>query len=117
MHRPLTIAMGKDIAGNPVVADLAKIPVCWWPAPPARVNRWHQRHDLVVAVQVDPKQVRLMLIDPKMLELSVYEGIPHLIAPVVNDMRHAAHALNWGVGEMDRRYKLMCARRAQSGRL
>ena len=65
-----------------------------------------------------PSQVRLILIDPKMLELSVYEGIPHLLAPVVTDMRQAANALNWCVAEMDRRYKLMSrAGRAQHGRL
>jgi len=105
---PLTLAMGKDIAGVPVVSDLAKMP-----------------HVLVagttgsgksVAINVmilsllyksTPEQVRLIMVDPKMLELSVYEGIPHLLTPVVTDMKEAANALRWCVAEMERRYKLM----------
>ena len=73
---------------------------------------------LSLLYKAEPRQVRLILIDPKMLELSVYEGIPHLLAPVVTDMKLAANALNWCVGEMERRYRLMShARRAQPRRL
>ena len=104
----LTIALGKDIAGNPVVADLAKMPhllVAGTTGSGKSVGI--NATILSLLYKADPNQVRLILIDPKMLELSIYEGIPHLLAPVVTDMRHAGHALNWGVGEMERRYKLM----------
>ena len=104
----LTIALGKDIAGNPVVADLAKMPhllVAGTTGSGKSVGI--NATILSLLYKADPNQVRLILIDPKMLGLSIYEGIPHLLAPVVTDMRHAGHALNWGVGEMERRYKLM----------
>ncbi|HEY8024358.1 MAG TPA: DNA translocase FtsK 4TM domain-containing protein [Burkholderiaceae bacterium] len=104
----LTIALGKDIAGNPVVADLARMPhllVAGTTGSGKSVGI--NATILSLLYKADPNQVRLILIDPKMLELSIYEGIPHLLAPVVTDMRHAGHALNWGVGEMERRYKLM----------
>jgi S-DNA-T family DNA segregation ATPase FtsK/SpoIIIE len=104
----LTVALGKDIAGNPVVADLAKMPhllVAGTTGSGKSVGI--NATILSLLYKADPNQVRLMLIDPKMLELSIYEGIPHLLAPVVTDMRHAGHALNWSVNEMERRYKLM----------
>jgi S-DNA-T family DNA segregation ATPase FtsK/SpoIIIE len=104
----LTIALGKDIAGNPVVADLAKMPhllVAGTTGSGKSVGI--NATILSLLYKSDPSQVRLILIDPKMLEMSVYEGIPHLLAPVVTDMRQAGHALNWGVNEMERRYKLM----------
>ena len=104
----LTIALGKDIAGNPVVADLAKMPhllVAGTTGSGKSVGI--NATILSLLYKSDPNHVRLILIDPKMLELSIYEGIPHLLAPVVTDMRQAGHALNWGVNEMERRYKLM----------
>ena len=104
----LTIALGKDIAGNPVVADLARMPhllVAGTTGSGKSVGI--NATILSLLYKSDPNQVRLILIDPKMLELSIYEGIPHLLAPVVTDMRQAGHALNWGVNEMERRYKLM----------
>ena len=104
----LTIALGKDIAGHPVVADLAKMPhllVAGTTGSGKSVGI--NATILSLLYKSDPNQVRLILIDPKMLELSIYEGIPHLLAPVVTDMRQAGHALNWGVNEMERRYKLM----------
>jgi S-DNA-T family DNA segregation ATPase FtsK/SpoIIIE len=104
----LTVALGKDIAGNPVVADLAKMPhllVAGTTGSGKSVGI--NATILSLLYKSDPNQVRLILIDPKMLELSIYEGIPHLLAPVVTDMRQAGHALNWGVNEMERRYKLM----------
>ncbi|MDB5853214.1 MAG: translocase FtsK [Herminiimonas sp.] len=104
----LTIALGKDIGGNPVVADLAKMPhllVAGTTGSGKSVGI--NATILSLLYKSDPNQVRLILIDPKMLELSIYEGIPHLLAPVVTDMRQAAHALNWAVNEMERRYKLM----------
>ena len=104
----LTIGLGKDIAGNPVVADLAKMPhllVAGTTGSGKSVGI--NATILSLLYKADPNQVRLILIDPKMLELSIYEGIPHLLAPVVTDMRQAGHALNWAVNEMERRYKLM----------
>ncbi|WP_395824515.1 DNA translocase FtsK [Collimonas sp.] len=104
----LTIALGKDIAGHPVVADLAKMPhllVAGTTGSGKSVGI--NATILSLLYKSDPNQVRLILIDPKMLELSIYEGIPHLLAPVVTDMRQAGHALNWAVNEMERRYKLM----------
>jgi S-DNA-T family DNA segregation ATPase FtsK/SpoIIIE len=104
----LTIALGKDIAGHPVVADLAKMPhllVAGTTGSGKSVGI--NATILSLLYKADPNQVRMILIDPKMLELSIYEGIPHLLAPVVTDMRQAAHALNWAVAEMERRYKLM----------
>jgi S-DNA-T family DNA segregation ATPase FtsK/SpoIIIE len=104
----LTIALGKDIAGNPMVADLARMPhllVAGTTGSGKSVGI--NATILSLLYKSDPSAVRLILIDPKMLELSIYEGIPHLLAPVVTDMRQAAHALNWAVNEMERRYKLM----------
>ena len=104
----LTVALGKDIAGHPMVADLAKMPhllVAGTTGSGKSVGI--NATILSLLYKSDPKQVRLILIDPKMLELSIYEGIPHLLAPVVTDMRQAGHALNWAVNEMERRYKLM----------
>jgi DNA segregation ATPase FtsK/SpoIIIE, S-DNA-T family len=104
----LTIALGKDIAGHPVVADLAKMPhllVAGTTGSGKSVGI--NATILSLLYKSDPNDVRLILIDPKMLELSIYEGIPHLLAPVVTDMRQAGHALNWAVAEMERRYKLM----------
>ncbi|GAA5159350.1 DNA translocase FtsK [Viridibacterium curvum] len=107
---PLTVALGKDIGGNPMVADLAKMPhllVAGTTGSGKSVGI--NAMILSLLYKSEPDKVRLILIDPKMLELSIYEGIPHLLAPVVTDMRHAGHALNWCVGEMERRYKLMSA--------
>ncbi len=104
----LTIALGKDIAGKPVTADLAKMPhllVAGTTGSGKSVGI--NATILSLLYKADPNDVRLILIDPKMLEMSVYEGIPHLLAPVVTDMRQAGHALNWAVNEMERRYKLM----------
>ena len=104
----LTIALGKDIAGYPVVADLAKMPHLLIAGTTGSGKSVGINATLLsLLYKSDPKLVRLILIDPKMLEMSVYEGIPHLLAPVVTDMRQAAHALNWAVNEMERRYRLM----------
>ncbi|MGV7210329.1 DNA translocase FtsK [Oxalobacteraceae bacterium A2-2] len=105
---PLTVALGKDIAGKAVVADLAKMPhllVAGTTGSGKSVGI--NATILSLLYKADPADVRMILIDPKMLEMSVYEGIPHLLAPVVTDMRQAGHALNWAVNEMERRYKLM----------
>ncbi|MBL8301751.1 MAG: DNA translocase FtsK, partial [Ideonella sp.] len=104
----LTIALGKDIVGNPVVADLAKMPHCLV-AGTTGSGKSVGINAMILSLlyKAEARDVRLILIDPKMLEMSVYEGIPHLLAPVVTDMKQAANALNWGVGEMERRYKLM----------
>ncbi|MBI4808381.1 MAG: DNA translocase FtsK 4TM domain-containing protein [Nitrosomonadales bacterium] len=108
MSSPLTMAMGKDISGKPVVADLAKMPhVLVAGTTGSGKSVAINAMILSLLYKSTPQQVRLLLVDPKMLELSVYEGIPHLLAPVVTDMRQAASALNWGVQEMDKRYKLM----------
>jgi S-DNA-T family DNA segregation ATPase FtsK/SpoIIIE len=107
-HSSLTVALGKDIAGNPIVADLAKMPhllVAGTTGSGKSVGI--NATILSLLYKSDPNDVRMILIDPKMLEMSVYEGIPHLLAPVVTDMRQAGHALNWAVAEMERRYKLM----------
>ncbi len=108
MASPLTIAMGKDITGKAVVADLAKMPhVLVAGTTGSGKSVAINAMILSLVYKADPSQVRLILVDPKMLELSVYEGIPHLLAPVVTDMRQAAHALTWCVNEMDKRYRLM----------
>lgn len=106
----LSLALGKDIAGVPVVVDLAKMPhllVAGTTGAGKSVGLNGMLLSLLFKAQ--PQDVRLILIDPKMLELSIYEGIPHLLAPVVTDMKEAANALKWCVAEMDRRYKLMAA--------
>ncbi|MCM1129757.1 MAG: DNA translocase FtsK 4TM domain-containing protein [Oxalobacter formigenes] len=104
----LTIALGKDIAGNPVVADLARMPHLLVAGTTGSGKSVAINATILsLLYKADPSQVRMILIDPKMLELSIYEGIPHLLSPVVTDMRQAGHALNWAVGEMERRYKLM----------
>jgi S-DNA-T family DNA segregation ATPase FtsK/SpoIIIE len=108
MNSPLTMAMGKDISGKPIVADLGKMPhVLVAGTTGSGKSVAINAMILSLLYKSTPQQVRLLLVDPKMLELSVYEGIPHLLAPVVTDMRQAASALNWGVQEMDKRYKLM----------
>jgi S-DNA-T family DNA segregation ATPase FtsK/SpoIIIE len=106
----LTIAMGKDISGNPVVADLGKMPhVLVAGSTGSGKSVAINAMILSLIYKSTPQDVRLIMIDPKMLELSTYEGIPHLLAPVVTDMKLAASALNWCVGEMDKRYRLMSA--------
>ncbi len=104
----LTIGLGKDIVGAPVVADLAKMPHCLV-AGTTGAGKSVGINAMILSLlyKAEARDVRLILIDPKMLELSVYEGIPHLLCPVVTDMKQAANALNWCVGEMERRYKLM----------
>jgi S-DNA-T family DNA segregation ATPase FtsK/SpoIIIE len=104
----LTMGLGKDIGGLPVVADLAKMPHCLV-AGTTGSGKSVGINAMILSLlyKADAKDVRLLLIDPKMLEMSVYEGIPHLLAPVVTDMKHAANGLNWCVGEMEKRYKLM----------
>ena len=110
MNSALTMAMGKDISGKPVVADLAKMPhVLVAGTTGSGKSVAINAMILSLLYKATPQQVRLLLVDPKMLELSVYEGIPHLLCPVVTDMRQAASGLNWCVQEMDRRYKLMSA--------
>jgi DNA segregation ATPase FtsK/SpoIIIE, S-DNA-T family len=108
MHAPLALALGKDIAGNPVVADLARMPHLLV-AGTTGSGKSVTINAMILSLlyKSEPRSVRLILIDPKMLELSVYQDIPHLLAPVVTDMRQAANALSWCVAEMDRRYKIM----------
>ena len=104
----LTIGLGKDIGGHAVVADLAKMPHCLV-AGTTGSGKSVGINAMILSLlyKADARDVRLLLIDPKMLEMSVYEGIPHLLCPVVTDMRQAAHGLNWCVAEMEKRYKLM----------
>lgn len=104
----LTMGLGKDIVGAPVVADLAKMPHCLV-AGTTGSGKSVGINAMILSLlyKAEARDVRLILIDPKMLEMSVYEGIPHLLAPVVTDMKQAGNALNWCVGEMERRYKLM----------
>ncbi len=104
----LTVALGKDIVGNPVVADLAKMPHLLIAGTTGSGKSVGINATILsLLYKADPSQVRLILIDPKMLELSVYDGISHLLAPVVTDMKQASHALNWAVAEMEKRYRLM----------
>ena len=110
MSSPLTVCLGKDIGGLPVVADLAKTPhllVAGTTGSGKSVGV--NAMILSMLYKAEPDQVRLIMVDPKMLELSIYEGIPHLLAPVVTDMKQAANALHWCVTEMEKRYKLMSA--------
>ncbi len=105
---PLTVALGKDIGGEPIMADLARMPhllVAGTTGSGKSVGV--NAMILSLLYKATAEEVRLILIDPKMLELSVYEGIPHLLAPVVTDMKEASNALRWAVGEMERRYRLM----------
>ncbi|MFM2276409.1 MAG: hypothetical protein RL211_2281 [Pseudomonadota bacterium] len=104
----LTMGLGKDIIGNPIVADLAKMPhVLVAGTTGSGKSVGINAMILSLLYKAEARDVRLLMIDPKMLEMSVYEGIPHLLAPVVTDMRQAAHGLTWCVAEMERRYKLM----------
>ena len=107
---PLTLALGKDISGNPVVTDLSRMPHLLI-AGTTGSGKSVAINAMVLSLlyKSKPEDVRLILVDPKMLELSVYEGIPHLLTPVVTNMKEAANALRWCVGEMDRRYTLMAA--------
>jgi S-DNA-T family DNA segregation ATPase FtsK/SpoIIIE len=109
-HSPLTLALGVDIAGHPMVVDLAKMPhllVAGTTGSGKSVGI--NAMILSLLFKATPEQVRLIMVDPKMLELSVYDGIPHLLTPVVTDMKEAASALRWCVAEMERRYRLMSA--------
>jgi len=107
---PLTLSLGKDIGGEPVVADLAKMPHALI-AGTTGSGKSVAINTMILSLlyKATPEQVRLIMVDPKMLELSVYEGIPHLLTPVVTDMKDAANALRWCVAEMERRYRLMAA--------
>ncbi len=107
---PLTLALGKDISGRPTVADLARMPHLLV-AGTTGAGKSVALNAMILSLlfNATPKEVRLILIDPKMLELSVYDGIPHLLSPVVTDMKDAANALRWCVAEMDQRYRLMAA--------
>ncbi len=108
LHSSLAVALGKDIGGGPVVADLARMPhllVAGTTGSGKSVGI--NAMILSLLYKSEPKHVRMIMVDPKMLELSVYAGIPHLLAPVVTDMNKAANALHWCVGEMERRYKVM----------
>ena len=107
-HSLLTLGLGKDISGKPVVLDLARMPHLMV-AGTTGSGKSVGINAMILSIlyKADPSQVRMILIDPKMLELSVYEGIPHLLAPVVTDMREAGIALQWCVTEMDKRYRLL----------
>jgi S-DNA-T family DNA segregation ATPase FtsK/SpoIIIE len=107
---PLTLALGKDIGGRPVVVDLARMPHLLV-AGTTGAGKSVAINAMLLSLlyKSTPMDIRLILIDPKMLELSVYEGVPHLLAPVVTDMKEAANALRWSVAEMERRYRLMSA--------
>lgn len=107
---PLTFALGHDISGQPVIADLAKMPHLLVAGTTGSGKSVGVNSMLIsILYKASPKEVRLIMVDPKMLELSIYEGIPHLLTPVVTDMNDASNALRWCVGEMERRYRLMAA--------
>ncbi len=107
---PISLALGKDIAGYPVVVDLAKMPHLLVAGTTGSGKSVSINAMLLsMLFKSTPEQLRLILIDPKMLELSIYEGIPHLLTPVITDMKDAANALRWCVAEMDKRYKLMAS--------
>jgi DNA segregation ATPase FtsK/SpoIIIE, S-DNA-T family len=107
---PVTLALGKDIGGEPVTADVSRMPHLLVAGTTGSGKSVGVNAMLLsILYKATPDEVRLILVDPKMLELSIYEGIPHLLTPVVTDMRDAAQALNWCVAEMDRRYRLMAA--------
>jgi S-DNA-T family DNA segregation ATPase FtsK/SpoIIIE len=108
MHAPLTLALGKDIGGNPVVVDLARMPHVLV-AGTTGSGKSVALNAMILSIlyKSEPRDVRLILVDPKMLELSAYQDIPHLLAPVVTDMRQAGNALTWCMGEVERRYRLM----------
>jgi S-DNA-T family DNA segregation ATPase FtsK/SpoIIIE len=108
LHAPLALALGKDIGGSPVVVDLARMPHLLV-AGTTGSGKSVALNAMILSLvyKAEPREIRLIMVDPKMLELSVYQDIPHLLAPVVTDMKQAASALHWCVGEMDRRYKLM----------
>ena len=110
LHSRIALALGKDITGKPVVADLARMPHLLV-AGTTGSGKSVAINAMILSLlyKATPSEVRLILVDPKMLELSTYEGVPHLLAPVVTDMRQAGAALNWCVAEMERRYKLMSA--------
>lgn len=107
---PVTLALGQDIGGNPVVANLNKMPHLLVAGTTGSGKSVGVNAMLIsMLLKATPDEVRMIMVDPKMLELSVYDGIPHLLAPVVTDMKEAANALRWCVAEMERRYKLMAA--------
>jgi len=107
---PMSLALGNDIAGNPTVVNLAKMPHLLVAGTTGSGKSVGVNAMLLsLLFKATPKEVRLIMIDPKMLELSIYDGIPHLLAPVVTDMKEAANALRWCVGEMERRYRLMAS--------
>ena len=109
-YSPLTLALGKDIGGNPIVADLARMPHLLVAGTTGAGKSVALNAMLLSMIyKATPRDVRLIMIDPKMLELNIYEGIPHLLAPVVTDMKEAANALRWCVGEMENRYRVMAA--------
>ena len=107
-HSQLALALGKDIAGNPVIVDLGKMPHLLV-AGTTGSGKSVAINAMILSLlyKSEPRHVRMILVDPKMLELSVYQDIPHLLAPVVTDMKHAANALSWCTAEMDRRYRVM----------
>lgn len=110
VNSPLSLALGKDISGHPVVADLAKMPHLLVAGTTGSGKSVGLNAMLLsMLFKATPEQLRLIMIDPKMLELSVYDDIPHLLTPVVTDMKEAANALRWSVAEMERRYRLMAA--------
>ena len=109
-NSPITLALGKDIAGAPVMTDIAKMPHLLIAGTTGSGKSVGVNAMLLsMLYKATPDQLRLILVDPKMLELAVYDGIPHLLTPVVTDMKEAAHSLNWCIGEMERRYRLMAA--------